>query len=246
MSRVLSVPAEGTLHVKNNARRTKVTVSADRPGPGVPGRAPSCYEGRYGTPAWTGACPACRGGGMHRGRCTTRGRSSRTSLRRSRSAVTAWRGHRGAARSAGTGRPGRHPTRWSPGWSPTSPQGGPRALKAIRAARSAARERARALAGDARARSGRPPVTIDLDATIVIAHSEKEQAAPTWRKTFGPMTAWADHAAAVHRHRRPPVYLPGHQHQRRAAPGPGTAAPPPRPRCEDRIGSPGVRAAGDR
>ena len=40
-------------------------------------------------------------------------------------------------------------------------------------------------------------ITVDLDATIVIAHSEKEQAAPTWKKTFGfhPMTAWADHGA---------------------------------------------------
>jgi hypothetical protein len=27
-------------------------------------------------------------------------------------------------------------------------------------------------------------VTVDLDATIVIAHSEKEQAAPTWKKTL--------------------------------------------------------------
>ncbi len=38
-------------------------------------------------------------------------------------------------------------------------------------------------------------VTVDLDATIVIAHSEKEEASPTWKKTFGfhPMTAWADH-----------------------------------------------------
>jgi hypothetical protein len=35
-------------------------------------------------------------------------------------------------------------------------------------------------------------VTVDLDATIVIAHSEKDQARPTWKKTFGfhPMTAW--------------------------------------------------------
>ena len=41
-------------------------------------------------------------------------------------------------------------------------------------------------------------VTVDLDATIVIAHSEKEQAAPTWRKTFGfhPLAAFADHGAA--------------------------------------------------
>ena len=39
---------------------------------------------------------------------------------------------------------------------------------------------------------------MDLDATIVIAHSEKDQAAPTWKRTFGfhPMTAWADHGQA--------------------------------------------------
>jgi hypothetical protein len=32
----------------------------------------------------------------------------------------------------------------------------------------------------------------------VIAHSDKEQATPTWKKTFGfhPLTAWADHGAA--------------------------------------------------
>jgi hypothetical protein len=38
-------------------------------------------------------------------------------------------------------------------------------------------------------------VTVDLDATIVITHSDKERAAPTWKKTFGfhPLTAWADH-----------------------------------------------------
>jgi hypothetical protein len=70
-----------------------------------------------------------------------------------------------------------------------------RALKAIRAARAAARERAWALAGEHAPGAGAGPVVIDLDATIVVAHSEKEQAAPTWKKTFGfhPMTAWADH-----------------------------------------------------
>jgi hypothetical protein len=73
--------------------------------------------------------------------------------------------------------------------------GGPRALEAIRGVRAAARERAWALAGDAAPGADGGPVTVDLDATIVIAHSEKEQAAPTWKKTFGhhPMTAWADH-----------------------------------------------------
>jgi Transposase DDE domain group 1 len=74
----------------------------------------------------------------------------------------------------------------------------PRALAAIRAARAAARERAWALAGDAAPGGDGGLVTVDLDATIVIAHSEKEQAAPTWKKTFGhhPMTAWADHGEA--------------------------------------------------
>jgi len=72
---------------------------------------------------------------------------------------------------------------------------GPRALAAIRAARASARERAWALAGDTAPGADGGLVTVDLDATIVIAHSEKEQAAPTWKKTFGhhPMTAWADH-----------------------------------------------------
>ncbi len=77
----------------------------------------------------------------------------------------------------------------------------PRALKAIRAVRAAARERAWALAGENAPGADGGLVTIDLDATIVIAHSEKEQAAPTWKKTFGhhPMTAWADHGQAEER-----------------------------------------------
>jgi hypothetical protein len=72
---------------------------------------------------------------------------------------------------------------------------GPRALRAVRSARAAARERAWDLAGDAAPGAGGALVTVDLDATIVIAHSDKDQAAPTWKKTFGfhPMTAWADH-----------------------------------------------------
>jgi len=65
---------------------------------------------------------------------------------------------------------------------------GPAALAAIRAARASARERAWALAGDAAPGADGGLVTIDLDATIVIAHSEKEQAAPTWKKTFGLLT----------------------------------------------------------
>jgi hypothetical protein len=71
----------------------------------------------------------------------------------------------------------------------------PRSLAAIRSARAAARERAWALAGGAAPGADGELVTVDLDATVVLAHSEKEQATPTWKKTFGfhPMTAWADH-----------------------------------------------------
>jgi hypothetical protein len=71
----------------------------------------------------------------------------------------------------------------------------PRALKAIRSARAAARDRAWALAGDAAPGSDGGLVTVDLDATVVIAHSEKEQASPTWKKTYGfyPLAAFADH-----------------------------------------------------
>ena len=56
--------------------------------------------------------------------------------------------------------------------------GRPRALKAIRAARAAARERAWALAGQNAPGADGSLVTVDLDATIVIAHSEKDQASP--------------------------------------------------------------------
>jgi hypothetical protein len=51
------------------------------------------------------------------------------------------------------------------------------------------------LAGQRAPGAGGAPIPLDLDATIVLAHSEKEQAAPTWKKTFGfhPMTAFIDH-----------------------------------------------------
>jgi hypothetical protein len=71
----------------------------------------------------------------------------------------------------------------------------PRALTAIRAARASARQRAWELAGDAAPGAGGGLVTVDLDATIVTACSEKEQAAATWKQTFGfhPLTSFADH-----------------------------------------------------
>jgi Transposase DDE domain group 1 len=59
-----------------------------------------------------------------------------------------------------------------------------RALRAIRAARAAARERAWELAGDAAPGADGGLVTVDLDATIVTAYSDKEQAAATWKKIW--------------------------------------------------------------
>jgi hypothetical protein len=75
---------------------------------------------------------------------------------------------------------------------------GPKALRAIRKARATARERAWSLAGDRVPGADGALIPLDLDATIVIAHSEKESAAPTWKKTFGfhPMTAFIDHGTA--------------------------------------------------
>jgi hypothetical protein len=75
----------------------------------------------------------------------------------------------------------------------------PRALRAIRKARAAARERAWALAGDRAPGGDGSLIPVDIDATIVIAHSEKESAAPTWKKTYGfhPLAAFADHGAGA-------------------------------------------------
>jgi hypothetical protein len=76
---------------------------------------------------------------------------------------------------------------------------GPRSLRAIRKARAAARERAWALAGERAPGADGSLIPVDIDATIVIAHSEKEKAAPTWKKTYGfhPLAAFADHGAGA-------------------------------------------------
>src|SRR5687767_12754451 len=58
----------------------------------------------------------------------------------------------------------------------------PAALTALRTARAAARARVWQLRAPV---PGNGPVIIDLDATIVGAHSEKEGATPTWKRTFG-------------------------------------------------------------
>ena len=70
--------------------------------------------------------------------------------------------------------------------------GGPAALEAIAAAHAAARDRVHTHGGGPR-QDGLVP--LDIDPTIVIAHSEKELAAPTFKKTFGhhPVLAFLDH-----------------------------------------------------
>jgi hypothetical protein len=72
------------------------------------------------------------------------------------------------------------------------------ALAAIQTARAAARFRAWALAGEHAPDHGRDaaaPLVIDVDATLVTAHSEKESAAPTFKRGFGfhPLWAFVDH-----------------------------------------------------
>jgi hypothetical protein len=64
-------------------------------------------------------------------------------------------------------------------------------LARLRSVRAAARERAWAAGARPDLSEG---LVIDMDATITIAHSEKENAAKTWKKTFGfhPLLAYLD------------------------------------------------------
>jgi len=75
-----------------------------------------------------------------------------------------------------------------------------RALAAIDAARAVARARVWAAAGQHApnyAADADSPVVIDVDATLVTSHSDKEWAAPTFKKGFGfhPLLTFADHGA---------------------------------------------------
>lgn len=74
----------------------------------------------------------------------------------------------------------------------------PAALKAIDSARAAARKRVWTHAGIDAPDHGidaEHPLIIDLDATLVTAHSTKESAAPTFKRGFGfhPLLAFVDH-----------------------------------------------------
>jgi hypothetical protein len=74
----------------------------------------------------------------------------------------------------------------------------PAALKAIGAARSQARAQAWRLAGGrspGHGASPAAPLIIDVDATLVTAHSDKEQAAATFKRGYGfhPLCGFVDH-----------------------------------------------------
>jgi hypothetical protein len=75
---------------------------------------------------------------------------------------------------------------------------GKRALAAIRRARARVREHVWALAGDAAPDQG-GEVIVDLDGVLVIAHSDKQDAAATWKRTFGhhPIMGFVDHGASA-------------------------------------------------
>src|SRR5690242_9200398 len=71
---------------------------------------------------------------------------------------------------------------------------GEKALAAIRSARAEVRELVWRLAGEEAPEAG-GTVTVDLDGVLVIAHSDKEDAAPTWKRTYGhhPLMGFVDH-----------------------------------------------------
>ncbi len=77
---------------------------------------------------------------------------------------------------------------------------GPRTLAAINSARAAARAQVWQLAGqhapDHEA-TAQAPLVIDVDATLVTAHSDKQHARPTFKRGYGhhPLWAFVDHGA---------------------------------------------------
>ncbi|WP_327234838.1 IS1380 family transposase [Streptomyces sp. NBC_01317] len=74
---------------------------------------------------------------------------------------------------------------------------GSKALTAIRTARAETRSRVWELAGeDGPAADGQ--VIVDIDGVLVLAHSEKQDATATWKRTFGhhPLVAFVDHGQA--------------------------------------------------
>ncbi|MBG6226515.1 hypothetical protein IWX63_003114, partial [Arthrobacter sp. CAN_A2] len=75
-----------------------------------------------------------------------------------------------------------------------------KALTVINTARAAARAHVWAAAGKHSPLHGvsvKAPLVVDLDATLLTSHSDKEDARPTWKKGYGfhPLAAFLDHGA---------------------------------------------------
>ncbi len=78
----------------------------------------------------------------------------------------------------------------------TLASGGPKALTAIRSARGEARDRVWKLAGSS-SPDADGQVIVDLDGVLILAHSEKQDATATWKRTFGhhPLMGFVDHGS---------------------------------------------------
>jgi hypothetical protein len=76
----------------------------------------------------------------------------------------------------------------------TLARAGPRALTAIRRARAEVREYVWRLAGTDAPDAGRQLI-VDIDGVLVLAHSDKQDATATWKRTFGqdPLVAFVNH-----------------------------------------------------
>ena len=104
-----------------------------------------------------------------------------------------------------------------------------RALAAINSARADGRAAAWKAAGQQAPDhhiSADAPLVIDIDATLITAHSDKEHAAPTYKRGFGfhPLCAFADHGRRRHRGTAGDAVAARQrrrQHRRRPQKGPG-------------------------
>lgn len=114
---------------------------------------------------------------------------------------------------------------------------GEKALTAIRAARSEVRK----LAGEQAPDAGGQAI-VDLEGVLVVAHSDKQDAAPTWKKTYGhhPLMGFVDHGPEEPEN---PSRLSSAQATRARTRPPTTSPPPASPslNCRGSTGEGGRR-----
>ena len=181
--------------MQNTARRPKITVSDD--GTGIVSHAGALLLTE------TARVTGMRAGlsaGLARWRAVPRGARPGQDVTgpggRGRIRRRLPRRHRRAARRAGAVRPGR----LRPGRVPPDHAAGRGRARGADGDRGGAGRRTgtRLAAGrQPGARRGGGLIPVDIDATIVTSHSDKQQAAPTWKKTYGfhPLTVFADHGS---------------------------------------------------